>query len=90
MMPLTIFPFFILIFSSIESLPAGVRLALLLDPYTHFFLAIMKGFIGDLPSAAISLAVMVGATIIMLVIGSWLFMGERLITMRIGFRRKSI
>ena len=48
MMPLTIFPFFILIFSSIESLPAGIRLALLLDPYTHFFLAIMKGFIGDL------------------------------------------
>ena len=90
MMPLTIFPFFILIFSSIESLPAGVRLALLLDPYTHFFLAIMKGFIGDFPSAAISLAVMVGATIIMLAIGSWLFMGERLITMRIGFRRKSI
>jgi len=88
--PLTIFPFFILIFSSLESLPAGVKLALLLDPYTHLLLAIMKGFIGDLPSAALSLAVMAAATMIMLGMGSWLFMGERLITMRIGFRRKSI
>ena len=89
-MPLTLFPFFILVFSSMEHLPIGVKLALLLDPYTHFFLAIMKGFIGDLSAAAFSLAVMVGATIAMLAVGSWLFMGERLITMRIGFKRKSI
>ncbi|OYT66955.1 MAG: hypothetical protein B6U65_04345 [Candidatus Wolframiiraptor sp. EX4484-121] len=88
--PLTIFPFFILIFSSIENLPAGIRIALLLDPYTHLFLAIMKGFVGDLPSATLSLAVMAGATAAMLAIGSWLFMGERLITMRIGLKRKSI
>ncbi|MCD6312559.1 MAG: ABC transporter permease, partial [Thaumarchaeota archaeon] len=86
--PLLMPPFFILLFTSIESLPLGIRLALLADPFTHLFLAIRSGFTGDLASALMSIGVMLGFTILLLVLSSWFFMGERLITMRISLRRR--
>ena len=86
--PLLMPPFFILLFTSIESLPLGTRLALLADPFTHLFLAIRSGFTGDLASALMSIGVMLGFTILLLVLSSWFFMGERLITMRISLRRR--
>jgi len=87
--PLLMPPFFILLFTPIESLPLGVRLGLLADPFTHLFLAIQSGFMGDLASAALSMGVMLVFTIILLLLSSWLFMGERLITMRITIRKRA-
>lgn len=87
--PLLMPPFFILIFTSLESLPAGVRIGLLLDPFTHLFLAIQSGFSGDIASAITSILVMLGFTLILLLLSSWLFMGERLITTRITLRRRA-
>jgi len=86
--PLLMPPFFILLFTSIESLPLGIHLALLADPFTHLFLAIRSGFTGDLASALMSIGVMLGFTILLLALSSWFFMGERLITMRISLRRR--
>lgn len=86
--PLLMPPFFMLLFTSIESLPLGIRLALLADPFTHLFLAIRSGFTGDLASALTSISVMLGFTILLLVLSSWFFMGEKLITMRISLRRR--
>ncbi len=85
--PLLIPPFFVLLFAPIESLPLGVKAALLLDPFTHLFLAIQKGFVGDIAAAGISLGVMIAFTILLLVLSSFLFMGEKLITMRVTVRR---
>lgn len=85
--PLLMPPFFILLFTSIEGLPLGIRLALLADPFTHLFLAIRSGFTGDLAAALMSIGVMLGFTILLLVLSSWFFMGERLITMRISLRK---
>ncbi len=87
--PLLMPPFFILLFTPIESLPIGVRLGLLADPFTHLFLAIQSGFTGDLASAILSIGVMLGFTISLLLLSSWLFMGERLITMRITIRKRA-
>ena len=86
--PLLMPPFLILLFTSIESLPLGIRLALLADPFTHLFLAIRSGVAGDLASALMSIGVMLSFTILLLVLSSWFFMGERLITVRVSLRRR--
>jgi len=87
--PLLMPPFFILMFTSIDSLPISVKLLLLADPFTHLFLAIQGGFMGDLATALSSIAVILGYTVFMLILSSWLFMGERLITMRVMLRKKT-
>jgi len=86
--PLIMPPFFILIFTPIESLPIGVKIGLLLDPFTHLFLAIHGGFAGDIASAITSIMVMLGFAVMLLLLSSWLFMGERLITTRITLARR--
>jgi len=86
--PLLMPPFFILMFTSFDALPLGIKIALLADPFTHLFLAIQSGFIGDLVSSMLSLGLMLGYTALLLLLSSWLFMGERLITMRISVRKK--
>ena len=86
--PLLMPPFFILMFTSFNNLPIAVKTALYFDPFTHLFLAIQSGFMGNVFSAALSLAIMFGYTVFMLLLSSWLFMGERLITMKITLRKK--
>jgi ABC-2 type transport system permease protein len=86
--PLLMPPFFILVFAPLESLPIGVRIGLLLDPFTHLFLAIQSGFAGNLTSAITSIMVMLGFAALLLLLSSWLFMGERLITARITLGRR--
>ncbi len=86
--PLLMPPFFILMFASFDALPLGIKIALLADPFTHLFLAIQSGFIGDLASSLFSLGLMIGYTAFLLLLSSWLFMGERLITMRVSVKRK--
>ena len=86
--PLLMPPFFILMFTSIDSLPLSVKLLLLADPFTHLFLAIQGGFMGDIATSLFSMAVILGYTVFMLVLSSWLFMGERLITMRVMLRKR--
>jgi ABC-2 type transport system permease protein len=86
--PLLMPPFFILVFAPLESLPIGVRIGLLLDPFTHLFLAIQSGFAGNFTSAITSIMVMLGFAALLLLLSSWLFMGERLITARITLRRR--
>ncbi len=86
--PLLMPPFFILMFTSFEGLPPLVKLALFLDPFTHLFLAIQSGFTGDSASSLFSIGVMLAYTVFMILLSSWLFMGERLITMRISVKRK--
>jgi len=87
-LPLLMPPFFTLLFASIDSLPLGVRIGLLADPFTHLFLAIQAGFMGDLATALVSLGFMIGFTALLLLASSRLFMGERLITMRILIGRR--
>jgi len=86
--PLLMPPFFILIFTPLESLPLSVRIGLLLDPFTHLFLAIQSGFAGNIVSAITSIMVMLGFAMLLLLLSSWLFMGERLITARITLGRR--
>jgi ABC-2 type transport system permease protein len=86
--PLLMPPFFILVFAPLESLPIGVRIGLLLDPFTHLFLAIQSGFAGNLTSAITSIMVMLGFAALLLLLSSWLFMGERLITAKITIGRR--
>ena len=87
--PLLMPPFFILLFAPLDSLPVGIKLALLADPFTHLFLAIQNGFIGEIGAAILSLTTMIVFTIILLLLSSLLFMGERLITMRITLRKRA-
>lgn len=86
--PLLMPPLFISMFTSIENLPLSVKLMLLADPFTHLFLAIQGGFTGDLATALSSMAVIFGYTVFMLILSSWLFMGERLITMKVMLRKR--
>ncbi|RLG06242.1 MAG: ABC transporter permease, partial [Thaumarchaeota archaeon] len=86
--PLLMPPFFILMFTSIDSLPLSVKLLLLADPFTHLFLAIQGGFMGDIATSLFSMAVILGYAVFMLFLSSWLFMGERLITMKIMLRKR--
>ncbi|MCD6235722.1 MAG: ABC transporter permease [Thaumarchaeota archaeon] len=85
--PLLMPPFFILMFTSFQDLPYLVKLALFLDPFTHLFLAIQSGFVGDLFSAVLSIVIMLAYTFLMIILSSWLFMGERLITTKITVRK---
>ncbi len=86
--PLLMPPFFILVFTPVQGLPMDVKIALLLDPFTHLFLAIHSGFAGDINSAIISIMVMLGFASVLLLLSSRLFMGERLITTKVTFGRK--
>ena len=88
--PLLMPPFLILMFASFNSLPLGVRAALLLDPYTHLFLSIQGGSVGDLSLALSSIGAMAIYMIALLAVSSWLFMGEKLVTARIRLRRKAM
>ncbi|MCS7132663.1 MAG: ABC transporter permease subunit [Aigarchaeota archaeon] len=86
--PLLMPPLFISMFTSIENLPLSVKLMLLADPFTHLFLAIQGGFKGDLVMALSSMAVILGYTVFVLILSSWLFMGERLVTMKVTLRKR--
>lgn len=81
-------PFFIMLFSSFDALPIVVRLGLLIDPFTHLLLAIQNALIGSLAESLASIGAMLGFTIALLRLSSWLFMEERLITVGARIRRR--
>lgn len=87
--PLLMPPFFILMFTSIENLPVPIQLILLIDPFMHLFLALRGDFAGDLATSLLPMAAILGYTALMLVLSSRLFMGERLVTMKVALRKRS-
>lgn len=80
-------PAIILMFTSLENLPAGFRWILLVVPYTHSIISSKAALLGDYFRAfggILYISIFTGST---LYIASRLFSTERIITSRIGFRR---
>ncbi|MEM1945415.1 MAG: ABC transporter permease [Candidatus Caldarchaeum sp.] len=87
-MPLLLLPFLILQFADINGLPPTLSAALMLSPFTHMFLAIKSIYEEAYLMSVLHLVVMTAFLMVILVVASWFFKGERLLTMRVTLRRR--
>ncbi|MDW7978095.1 MAG: hypothetical protein RMH74_04745, partial [Candidatus Caldarchaeum sp.] len=87
--PLILPPFFVLVLADFSSIPQPYSTILLLNPFTHIIIAIQHINEGAYASSIVHICVMVLFTGLVLALASWLFRGERLLTMRIRLGRKS-
>lgn len=86
---LPMFPaFFLTAFINIEELAFPASLAMLLNPYTHFFRAIDYVHTGRYLEALSATAVTGLFTLMLLIISAWLFSGEKLVTLKVSLRKK--
>ncbi|MCS6768886.1 MAG: ABC transporter permease [Candidatus Caldarchaeum sp.] len=87
--PLILPPFFVLVLADFSSIPQPYSTILLLNPFTHIIIALQHINEGAYASSIVHISVMVLFTGLVLALASWLFRGERLLTMRIRLGRRS-
>lgn len=88
-MPL-VFPMFALMFADLNTLPFGLRIFLLALPFTHPVLAFQATMTGNYFTAILGIAYVAAFTLGILYVASRIFATEKILTMRLGFRRKKI
>ncbi len=79
-------PAFMLMFTSIETLPTAARYALKALPFTHLALAVQHLIWREYLNYSISLLYLISWSIGLIFLASMLFSSERILTARIGFR----
>jgi len=85
-----VFPMFALMFADLNTLPFGLRIFLLALPFTHPVLAFQATMTGDYFTAILGIAYVAAFTLGILYVASRIFATEKILTMRLGFRRKKI
>jgi ABC-2 type transport system permease protein len=85
-----VLPIFVLMFADINTLPMALRIFLLALPFTHPVLAARATITGDYITPVLGIAYVTAFTLVILFVAARIFATERILTMRIGFRRKKV
>lgn len=85
-----VLPIFVLMFADINTLPLALRIFLLALPFTHPVLAARATITGDYLTPVLGIAYVTAFTLVILFVAARIFATERILTMRIGFRRKKV
>lgn len=85
-----VLPIFVLMFANINTLPLALRIFLLALPFTHPVLAAQAAMTGDYLTPVLGIIYVTAFTLVILFVAARIFATERILTMRISFRRKKV
>lgn len=85
-----VLPIFVLMFANVNTLPLALRIFLLALPFTHPVLAAQAAMTGDYLTPILGIIYVTAFTLVILFVAARIFATERILTMRISFRRKKV
>ena len=86
-LPLILIPALGLMFVDIETMPPAVAIVVMIDPFAHPVLAVSAAFTNNYRLLLLSVAYLLGFSIVTLYIASKLFASERILTLRLRWKR---
>jgi len=85
---ITFIPMIFLMYTDISVMPLALRLVLLAIPYTHPMLAARAVFTGDYTTAVLGIIYVTAFTLVTLYLAARIFTTEKILTMKLRFRRQ--